>query len=144
MTKRIIENSLFEWHSSWIWLVASTQWNSKTAGPRGRDISKLSIARPLPSLASHIMCLNFNEVLGLADPSIAVYMNGTEKVWKFGSFWMAMEPSQLRWPKKVFCFVFIKNLGFRKVSKWYFERIFSGGLTVNRYEFPTLSFFINS
>ena len=88
--------------------------------------------------------LNFNEVLDLTDPSCSRFIDGTEKVSNFSSFWMAMEPSQLQWLKKVFCFPFMEKVGFRKVS----ERFF-GGILFCRFDswpflFPAFVFFYSS
>ena len=75
-------------------------------------------------------------------PRLLGCIDGTERVSNFSSFWMAMAPSRLRWLKKVFCFLFMEKLGFRKVSERFLEGFCSAGLTVDRYEFPTLSIFI--
>ena len=79
--------------------------------------------------------MNFNEVLDLVEPSRSRFIDGTEKVSNFSSFWIAMEPSQLQWLKKVFCFLFMEKVGFRKVS----ERFF-GGILFCRFDSWLLSF----
>ena len=79
--------------------------------------------------------LNFNEILDLVDQSVLRFIDGTEEVSNFSSFWIAMEPSQLRWLKKVFCFLFMKKVGFRKLS----ERFFGGILFCRFDSWPSIS-----
>ena len=53
-----------------------------------------------------------------------------------------MEPSQLRWLKEVFCFLFMEKVGFRKVSRRFLEGFCSAGLTVDHFKSHTFLFFI--
>ena len=55
-----------------------------------------------------------------------------------------MEPSQLRWLKKVFCFMCMEKLGFWKVSENFLEGFCSASLTVDCFKFPAFLIFYSS
>ena len=88
--------------------------------------------------------LNFNEVLDLVESSRSRFIDGTEKVSNFSSFWIAMEPSQLQWLKKVFCFLFMEKVGFRKVSERFFGGILFCWFDSWPLNFPTFLFIYSS
>ena len=77
-------------------------------------------------------------------PSVSGFVDGTEKVSNFNSFWLAIKPSQQRWLKKVFCFLFMGKVGFRKASERFLEGFCSAGLTEYRFKFPAFLFFYSS
>ena len=54
-----------------------------------------------------------------------------------------MEPSQLRWLKKVFCFLLMEKVGFRKVSVRFLEGFCSAVLTVD-HKSPAFLFLYSS